>query len=50
MLHRELRRRPYDLVVEDFGAPFSVGFAPLTTRRPVIASVQWLFARQMRAK
>jgi glycosyltransferase involved in cell wall biosynthesis len=45
-----LRRYRSDIVVEDFGAPFSVGLSPLLTRRPVVASVQWLFARQMRAK
>lgn len=43
-------RTPHDLVVEDFGAPFSVAGSPLLTRRPVVASVQWLFAREMRAK
>lgn len=43
-------RTPHDLVVEDFGAPFSVAGSPLFTRRPVVASVQWLFAREMRAK
>lgn len=47
---REVRRRPHDLVVEDFGAPFSVAGSPAFTRRPVIASVQWLFAREMRDK
>lgn len=45
-----LQRHQYDLVVEDFGAPFSVGFAPLFTRQPVVASTQWLFASQMREK
>lgn len=42
-----VRGYPHDLVVEDFGAPFSVGLSPLYTRRPVVASVQWLFAREM---
>ncbi|WP_291423294.1 glycosyltransferase family 4 protein [Deinococcus sp.] len=41
---------PHDLLIEDFGAPFSVGLAPLYTRRPLIASVQWLFASEMREK
>lgn len=50
LLSAAVRRFPHDLLVEDFGAPFSVGFAPLFTRQPVIASVQWLFARQMREK
>src|SRR5919107_3927405 len=45
-----IRRYPHDLLVEDFGAPFSVGLGPLWTRRPVIASVQWLFANEMRQK
>lgn len=45
-----IRQHKFDLLVEDFGAPFSVGFAPLFTRKPVIASVQWLFAKQMREK
>ncbi len=50
LLAPEVARRRYDLVVEDFGAPFSVGFSPLFTRKPVVASVQWLFAAQMREK
>lgn len=44
------RRHPHDLLVEDFGAPFSVAGSPLFDRGPVVASVQWLFAHQMRAK
>lgn len=50
MLGPVLRRHDSDIVVEDFGAPFSVGMTPLYTRRPVVASVQWLFAGQMREK
>ncbi len=50
LLGPSLRRFSYDLVVEDFGAPFSVGFAPLFTRKPVVASVQWMFASEMRSK
>jgi glycosyltransferase involved in cell wall biosynthesis len=50
LLGLEVFRRPHDLVVEEFGAPFSVGFSPLFTRKPVVASVQWLFASQMREK
>jgi glycogen(starch) synthase len=46
----EVLRRPHDLVVEEFGAPFSTGFSPLFTRKPVVASVQWLFASWMRKK
>lgn len=45
-----VRSHPHDLLVEDFSAPFGPGFSPLFTRRPVVASVQWLFADQMRAK
>lgn len=50
LLGPEVVRRPHDLVVEEFGAPFSVGFSPMFTRAPVVASVQWLFASQMREK
>ncbi|HEU0243856.1 MAG TPA: glycosyltransferase family 4 protein [Candidatus Limnocylindrales bacterium] len=46
----EARRRRADVVLEDFGAPFSTALSPLFTSRPVVASVQWLFAREMRAK
>lgn len=45
-----LRRYPHDLVVEEFGPPYSTCFSPLFTRKPVVASVQWLFAREMREK
>lgn len=44
------RRFEHDLLVEDFGAPFSVAASPIFTDRPVIAHVQWLFAAQMREK
>lgn len=40
----------HDLVIEDFGAPFSIACSPLFTRHPVIGSVQWLFAAEMRRK
>jgi glycosyltransferase involved in cell wall biosynthesis len=50
LLGSEVARRPHDLVVEEFGAPFSTGFSPLFTKKPVVASVQWLFASQMREK
>lgn len=49
-LPREVRRRRFDLLVDDFGAPFSTSFSPLFTKRPVVASVQWLFARDMARK
>lgn len=45
-----LHRWSHDLVVEDFSAPFSTAFSPLLTRAPVVASVQWMFAREMRRK
>jgi glycosyltransferase involved in cell wall biosynthesis len=45
-----VRRVPHDLLVEDFGAPFGSGGAPLFSREPALASVQWLFARELRAK
>jgi len=48
LLGSAILRHPHDLVVEDFGAPFSTGMAPLFTRRPVVASVQWLFAHEKR--
>lgn len=50
LLGWEVARRPHDLVVEEFGAPFSTGFSPLFTKQPVVASVQWLFASLMREK
>ena len=50
LLPRAIRRFPHDLLVEDFGAPFSTGMSPLYTRRPVVASVQWMFAREMTRK
>jgi glycosyltransferase involved in cell wall biosynthesis len=45
-----LRRFPHDLIVEEFSAPFSTAMTPYFTHKPVIASVQWLFAREMRKK
>lgn len=50
LLGPAIQRHPHDLVIEEFSAPFSTGFAPVFTRKPVIASVQWLFAEQMREK
>ena len=35
-----------DLVVEDFAAPISSALVPLFTRKPTVAVVQWLFARE----
>jgi glycogen(starch) synthase len=40
-----LWRHSSDLVVEDFAAPVSSVAVPWMTRRPVVGSVQWLFAR-----
>lgn len=42
-VHR--RRGCYELVVEDFFAPFSTMAAPLWTKKPTIAVVQWLHAK-----
>ena len=39
-----------DLVVEDFGAPFSSVAVPWMTGRPVLGVVQWLFAREKSAQ
>jgi amino acid adenylation domain-containing protein len=41
-----LLRYPSDVVVEDFGAPFSSVAVPWMTGRPVVGVVQWLFARE----
>jgi glycosyltransferase involved in cell wall biosynthesis/O-antigen/teichoic acid export membrane protein len=41
-----LVRYPSDLVVEDFGAPFSSVAVPWMTARPVVGVVQWLFAKE----
>ena len=46
----KLRQHQFDLLVEDFGAPFSTGLSPLFTKKPVVAMVQWMFAREMREK
>lgn len=40
----------FDLVVDDFGPPFSVSLSPLFTGQPVIALVQWFFAKEMSKK
>ncbi|MGD0394571.1 MAG: glycosyltransferase [Acidimicrobiales bacterium] len=41
-----LLRYRSDLVIEDFGAPFSTVAVPWMTTRPVLGVVQWLFARE----
>jgi len=45
-----LARFPHDLVVEDFGAPIGGALVPLYARRPCVAVVNWLFAREMARK
>jgi glycosyltransferase involved in cell wall biosynthesis len=45
-----VRRVPHDLVVEDFGAPIGSALVPLYARRPCVAMVNWLFAREMARK
>ena len=45
-LYLLLRGRRADLVVEDFAAPMSSALVPLWTRRPTVALVQWLAARE----
>ena len=50
MLPLEVRRRPADVVVEDFFAPVSSMAAPLWTGRPTVAMVQWLNAREKAAQ
>lgn len=41
-----VRRGTWDLIVEDFGAPFSTIGIPRLTKTPVVGVVQWLFARE----
>jgi glycosyltransferase involved in cell wall biosynthesis len=48
MVPYALARYPADLIIEDFGAPFSSIAVPWMTKRPVIGIVQWLFAKQKR--
>jgi glycosyltransferase involved in cell wall biosynthesis len=46
-LPKAVMQREYDLLVEDFMPPVGPTFNPLLTRRPVIGSVQWYFARRL---
>ncbi|MGH6821981.1 MAG: glycosyltransferase family 4 protein [Methylocella sp.] len=46
-LPRAVRELSYDLLIEDFMPPASVTFNPLLARAPVVASVQWFFARML---
>lgn len=41
-----VRKHEADLVVEDFAAPFSSALTPLYVRKPLVAMVQWLNARE----
>ena len=50
MLPLAVRRRPADVVVEDFFAPVSSIAAPLWTGRPTLGMVQWLNAREKAAQ
>lgn len=47
-LPRAVRRRDYDVLVEDFMPPCSATWTPWFARRdrPLVASVQWFFARE----
>jgi glycosyltransferase involved in cell wall biosynthesis len=49
-LPRLARTLEYDLLVEDFSAPFSSISAPLWSKAPSVALVQWLFARDLAHK
>jgi glycosyltransferase involved in cell wall biosynthesis len=49
-LPRLARTLDYDLLVEDFSAPFSSVAAPLWSKAPSVALVQWLFARDLARK
>ncbi len=42
-----VRRFPHDLLVEDLMPPMSATLTPLVATRPLIASVQWFFARTL---
>ena len=42
-----IRRFDYDLLVEDLMPPASATLTPLFNRKPMIASVQWFFARAL---
>ncbi|MFO0947991.1 MAG: glycosyltransferase family 4 protein [Planctomycetota bacterium] len=46
-LPRAIRRFEHDLLVEDFMPPMSATFNPLFARKPMVASVQWFFARTL---
>lgn len=47
-LPRAIRKYDYDLLVEDFMPPTSATLNPLfRRRRPLVASVQWFFARTL---
>jgi len=45
-----VRRSRFDLLVEDLMPPAAATINPLFSRQPVIASVQWFFAREWTAR
>ncbi len=45
-----VKKQDFDLVVENFTPPFGPALTPLFTKKPVIAMVDWAFARQMSKK
>lgn len=45
-----LKKHDYDLVVEDNISPFTFGFSPLFTRKPVISQTQCFFAEESSKK
>ena len=49
-LPKIVRGSDADLIVEDFGAPISTIGTPRFTDTPVVAMVQWMFAKEMAAK
>ncbi len=49
-LPRAIRNAEFDLLVEDLMPPTSVTFNPLFARGPILASVQWFFARILARK
>jgi glycosyltransferase involved in cell wall biosynthesis len=50
VLPRLARTLDYDLLVEDFSAPISSIAAPIWSKAPSVAIVQWLFARDLARK
>lgn len=46
-LPRAIRQYDYDLLVEDFMPPCSATLNPLFAKKPLVASIQWFFARTL---